>query len=96
MPHRMENLMDDELQEAMEMTKDDLLARRDAGRSAKVSRKPRADIATTAKRAMDAVIERSERPESAFVLHVTAEQSTLRAEDMVALTPVTVGRTAEG
>ena len=64
MSHRMEGLMDDETREALAMTKDELLALLDAGKPAKLARKPRADVAITAKRVMDAVIERTEDVES--------------------------------
>jgi hypothetical protein len=37
-PDGMENMMDDEAREALEMTKDELLARRDSGRPAQVRR----------------------------------------------------------
>ena len=47
--------MDEEAREALEMTKEELLARRDAGGPAKVSRKPRTDVAMTAGRLADAV-----------------------------------------
>ncbi len=42
--------MDEEAREVLEMTKEELLARRDADRPAKVSRKPRTDVAMTAGR----------------------------------------------
>jgi hypothetical protein len=40
----MEDLMDEELRDALKMSKEELLARRDAGSPAKVSRARRADV----------------------------------------------------
>ena len=56
--------MDEEARRISEMPDEELEARWNAGTPTKVKRKPRADLATTAKRMMDAVIERTEEPET--------------------------------
>lgn len=55
--------MDEEARRISEMTDEELEARWNAGTPTKVKRKPRADVAMTAKRMMDAVIERTEEDE---------------------------------
>jgi hypothetical protein len=67
----MEDLMDDELQEAMDMTKEELLARRDAGQPAQVRK--REDFSQRMHRVVAEAAERSER-EDELVLYVSVAQ----------------------
>jgi hypothetical protein len=86
-PDRVENLMDDELRDAMEMSKEDLLARRDAGEPAEVCKSE--DYSERMRRVMTESVERAE---SAGVVIQSEGESRLRLD--VALKPpphVTVG-----
>jgi hypothetical protein len=60
----MENLMDDEARKISEMSAAELEARWAAAEPAKVSRKPRTDVNTTAGRVVGSVIDRTEEPET--------------------------------
>lgn len=60
--------MDKEKQEAQSLSKEDLLAKLEAGRPANLSRSPK-DTNQRARRVIDAVIERTERPVLSIVLN---------------------------
>jgi hypothetical protein len=69
--------MDKEKQEAQALSKDDLLRMLDEGRPANLSRSPK-DTSQRAKRVVDAVIDRTERPELRVMLTFDRDPSKWR------------------